>query len=268
MGQYYKTCNIDKREMLNPHDLGDGLKLMEFGMSGRGTLTALAALLIMDRQGVGPWAGNRIVVAGDYADEGRFVPKECADLNLYAYACAYDKDEEEEEAEEADSTSGKVVRQKLVPFRSVADDANTQLQFLGLKDIVLGPRDNKKFPLLLEDRVYDQPEELFEALQAGVVENLRFTMTDVMRTLRMNKVASGVSWKTLVDVQLFIDEKTGRSTRVEARWQEREPLPSGKYEEFTTHLDFPADTKAVRKFLRVKDQEQPKLPHDKAVRLK
>ena len=85
MGQYYHPVNIDKREYLNPHRFGDGLKLLEFGNSSSGTMTALA-LLLADGNGrgggdlhtedesiVGRWAGDRIVVAGDYADEGRFV---------------------------------------------------------------------------------------------------------------------------------------------------------------------------------------------------
>lgn len=79
MGQYYKVVNIDKKQYLHPHKLGDGLKLMEFGASAEGTMMALAVLL-SDGNGrgggdlrsrdpiVGSWAGDRIVIAGDYAD--------------------------------------------------------------------------------------------------------------------------------------------------------------------------------------------------------
>ena len=42
MGQYYKIVNVKKRQYLNPHMFNDGMKLMEFGMSAGGTLTALA----------------------------------------------------------------------------------------------------------------------------------------------------------------------------------------------------------------------------------
>lgn len=79
MGQYHLPCNLDKREYLHPHELGDGLKLMEFGCSGDGTMTALALLLAAsngrgggDFRGddpkslVGSWAGNRIAIIGDY----------------------------------------------------------------------------------------------------------------------------------------------------------------------------------------------------------
>ena len=87
MGQYYYTVNLDKRQFLHPHKLGDGLKLIEFGDSSGGTMLALAVLLA-DGNGrgggdlhvkdpiIGSWAGDRIVVAGDYADNGRFVTKE------------------------------------------------------------------------------------------------------------------------------------------------------------------------------------------------
>ncbi len=84
MGQYYYVINIDKKQYLYPHKLGDGLKLMEFGMSSYGTMTALAVLLA-DGNGrgggdlhsedpiIGSWAGDRIVIAGDYADPGNFM---------------------------------------------------------------------------------------------------------------------------------------------------------------------------------------------------
>jgi len=85
MGQYYLTVNLDKGEYLDPHKFGDGLKLMEFGNSASGTMTGLAVLLA-DGNGrgsgglrsensiIGSWKGDRIVVAGDYADPNNFVP--------------------------------------------------------------------------------------------------------------------------------------------------------------------------------------------------
>ena len=45
MGQYHYVANIDMREYLHPHVMGDGLKLMEFGPSGGGTMLGLALLL-------------------------------------------------------------------------------------------------------------------------------------------------------------------------------------------------------------------------------
>ena len=84
MGQYYYVSNLDKQEFLHPHKLGDGLKLLEFGCSADGTMTALA-LLLADGNGrgggdhpsdsplIGSWAGDRIVIAGDYADPLRWI---------------------------------------------------------------------------------------------------------------------------------------------------------------------------------------------------
>ena len=95
MGQYYKIVNIKKKQYITPHTFGDGTKLMEFSMSASGVLAGLA-ILLADGNGrgggdlhsendiVGSWAGDNIVVAGDYADEGKFVKE--ADRNLYCLA--------------------------------------------------------------------------------------------------------------------------------------------------------------------------------------
>jgi hypothetical protein len=121
MGQYYIICNLDKKEYLLPHKFGDGLKLMEFGASADGTMLGLAVLLAdgngrgggdlhADNPIIGSWAGDRIVIAGDYADpkytpspknlpkedfvEGRTEDPEDAEIhyNLYNYADAYYED--------------------------------------------------------------------------------------------------------------------------------------------------------------------------------
>lgn len=123
MGQYYFIVNIDKKEFLYPHILGDGLKLWEI-CAGGGTSMALTALLADgngrgggDLKGyplVGSWCGDRIVVAGDYADKGRFLKKReltkeelekldvevgkshghihTTSLNLYGFASLFYKD--------------------------------------------------------------------------------------------------------------------------------------------------------------------------------
>jgi hypothetical protein len=81
MGQYYYVVNLDKKEYIHPHKMGDGLKLLEFACSTGGTMTALAILLAEgngkgggdlrgDHPVIGSWAGDRIVIAGDYADKG------------------------------------------------------------------------------------------------------------------------------------------------------------------------------------------------------
>jgi hypothetical protein len=91
MGQYHFIVNIDKKQYLHPRKFDDGLKLCEFGNSRGGTMLALAALLAVDnnRGGgdirssdplLGSWAGDRIVVAGDHGDVGKFVPDETRNL--------------------------------------------------------------------------------------------------------------------------------------------------------------------------------------------
>jgi len=84
VGQYYVIVNLDKREYLDPHAFGNGMKLLEFGVDGTSVMTGLAILLASSNgQGGGDlhvpegsewedvpgrWAGDRIVVAGDYDD--------------------------------------------------------------------------------------------------------------------------------------------------------------------------------------------------------
>jgi len=94
MGQYYMLVNLDKKQYIHPHAFGDGLKLLEFGSSGEGTMCALAILLASGngRGGgdlysenpiVGSWAGDRIVISGDYDDDGKWDAP--SDQTLYSY---------------------------------------------------------------------------------------------------------------------------------------------------------------------------------------
>lgn len=79
MGQYHYIVNITKREFINPHRLGCGLKLTEQANTDAGTLQALfAALACSSGRGggdfeehdwVGRWKGDRIAVVGDYAEK-------------------------------------------------------------------------------------------------------------------------------------------------------------------------------------------------------
>ena len=113
MGQYYKIVNIDKQQYLDTYTFNEGAKLLEFGCSSEGTLTALA-ILLADGNGrgggdlhsehpiIGTWAGDRIIVAGDYADEEKFLEIDDAvkfkmlqndnSPNVYSYAMEYFED--------------------------------------------------------------------------------------------------------------------------------------------------------------------------------
>ena len=83
MGQYHLTVNLDKKEFLLPHKFGVGLKLREqFGVH-YGVQDALLMLLACSNgygggdflngpgtypnEMIGRWAGDRVVVIGDYA---------------------------------------------------------------------------------------------------------------------------------------------------------------------------------------------------------
>jgi len=95
MGQYYKIVNIKKKQYITPYTFGDGAKLMEFSMSANGVLAGLS-ILLADGNGrgggdlnsnnpiVGSWAGDNIVITGDYADKGKWIKD--PDTNLYSVA--------------------------------------------------------------------------------------------------------------------------------------------------------------------------------------
>ena len=80
MGQSYVIANLDKKEFLDPHGLGDGSKLQEFAFREHGPTNVAIALLLagrptfseVDRELVGrragSWCGNRIAIVGLYDD--------------------------------------------------------------------------------------------------------------------------------------------------------------------------------------------------------
>lgn len=118
MGQYWRPVNLDKKECLDPHALGCGLKLCEQLANSPGVGSALIILtaampeprgggdLDLDRNWHGPerkfpehnatpgpmpddypavaartigrWAGDRIALVGDYAEDGDLAPEHSA----------------------------------------------------------------------------------------------------------------------------------------------------------------------------------------------
>lgn len=91
MGQYWIVVNLDKKEFIHPHKLGSGLKLWEQIANHPGTGTALIILLanMPERRGggdleeneiVGRWAGDRVILVGDYAEDGDLEGVETAEL--------------------------------------------------------------------------------------------------------------------------------------------------------------------------------------------
>jgi len=83
MGQYHITVNLSKREFIDPHGLGCGLKLWEQIDTRAGIPTALMVLLACSNgrgggdleeypdcpETIGRWAGDRVAVVGDYSKD-------------------------------------------------------------------------------------------------------------------------------------------------------------------------------------------------------
>jgi len=84
MGQYWVVVNLDKKEFVHPHKLGTGMKLWEQVANHPGTGTALLILtaampeprgggdLALNERSekvIGRWAGDRVAIVGDYAED-------------------------------------------------------------------------------------------------------------------------------------------------------------------------------------------------------
>lgn len=82
MGQYHYLINFDKKQVVHPHQIANGLKLHEQTGWEYSTATVLVMLLAASSKDggrgggdfrtthalVGSWAGNRIAFVGDYAE--------------------------------------------------------------------------------------------------------------------------------------------------------------------------------------------------------
>jgi hypothetical protein len=100
MGQYYIIVNPVKKQFLNPHKFGAGLKLMEFLNTEYGPQMALGVLLSngngngggdLGTDGltpeevalIGSWAGDPVIVAGDYGEPWKFFDRAEYDQREY-----------------------------------------------------------------------------------------------------------------------------------------------------------------------------------------
>ena len=120
MGQYWIPVNLDKREFIDPHRLGTGMKLWEQLANHPGTGAALVVLLATERERrgggdldieenwhgldmpedypeiarrtIGRWAGDRIAIIGDYAERDDLEGFE-ADF-IYDLCCSPEEKEE------------------------------------------------------------------------------------------------------------------------------------------------------------------------------
>lgn len=80
MGQYHHLVNVDKKEVVNPHGLGLGLKQWEHLGEFEGTLADAMYILMMtspargggdlpETEISGRWTGDRVLVLGDYTED-------------------------------------------------------------------------------------------------------------------------------------------------------------------------------------------------------
>lgn len=76
VGQYFIIVNLDKKELIHPHKMGSGMKLLEISFS---EITRIFPILLRKSNGngggdidtntfksAGRWSGDKIVVIGDY----------------------------------------------------------------------------------------------------------------------------------------------------------------------------------------------------------
>lgn len=107
MSQYHYLVNLDKKELVNPHRLGNGLKLREQAFSQYGMHQAVMVLLAASNKGgprgggdfgirgefnehkdlhnvVGSWAGDRVAWVGDYYEPNDIPEYDEIDLDEYS----------------------------------------------------------------------------------------------------------------------------------------------------------------------------------------
>jgi hypothetical protein len=93
MGQYHKLINLDKQEVVDPHGLGLGAKQYEQTGTEASLGDAIYLLVMTSPNGgggdwpltdvSGRWAGDRVVVVGDYTREDALPEADKAD-KLYS----------------------------------------------------------------------------------------------------------------------------------------------------------------------------------------
>jgi hypothetical protein len=83
MGQYHSIYNLDKREVIHPHDIGLGAKQREHTGHEASLSDILYVLLTCSpmrgggdfyaevmKDFIGRWVGDKVVVIGDYSEQG------------------------------------------------------------------------------------------------------------------------------------------------------------------------------------------------------
>ena len=105
MDQHHYLVNLDKKQVIHPHQIGNGLKLYEQFVRDYSTSTALIMLLASACRGgprgggdfqtkhplVGAWAGDRIAFIGDAAQPDDIPGFDARHIFRYANAASYPK---------------------------------------------------------------------------------------------------------------------------------------------------------------------------------
>jgi hypothetical protein len=127
MGQYHILVNLDKKQKVEPYNLGLGLKQWEHLGEFNGTLADAMYLLCMTspaRGGgdlprtemSGAWAGDRVVVVGDYTEDTD-LPDIPNAKNLYREADNTYDDVSEEVAHSLEQAFNIKVTSSWIPVR-------------------------------------------------------------------------------------------------------------------------------------------------------
>lgn len=195
MGQYHVLVNTTKKEFLNPHALGDGVKAMEFGCSSDGTMSGLAMLLAVDngkgggdftyqdakgdRNGpglAGHWAGDAIVIAGDYGEpDAKLGPDKAGKpRNLHAAAQEDFKDISHDIAK-ALKDCGAEVRRPWGSDRKEAKTRNVRLPVSGILEACRIEETPAGFTFVLADDA--------GKLERNALERYLGSLADVARIL-------------------------------------------------------------------------------------
>lgn len=127
MGQYFKIVNVDKKEVVDPFELWEGSKFWELCANNIGRLLVYLLRKSSETGGgdvnnpeelefCGRWAGDRIVVVGDY-DESKlyFIAEKFRDISIEA-AREFNKFIEIEDRKFSKIVFEEDGTRKLVPF--------------------------------------------------------------------------------------------------------------------------------------------------------
>lgn len=239
MGQYYKPVNIDKFNYLYSHDYGDGLKLMEFSASSHGILAAVASLITLTKDFRGSWAGDRIVLAGDYADKGNFVPSVANNFNLYELSSSWD-------ADDIEKIGGPAVFETLPKYTRVVPGDIPEYQWLKQVANVNHLKEEASQAHALSDasQVFDQPEDIFEAIGYYQDEDPLRCLENLFTFMRMSELPNTFAWQHDYTSTLKTDAVSGKVLQWDCVGKCRNTFRRTK-----TSLSFPATAGDVLKFL-------------------